>query len=54
MVTDQDAAALPRLTAIRNDWRAYAADYEAADELDAIITGLLARGTRNASGAPAG
>ncbi|WNI22981.1 TetR/AcrR family transcriptional regulator [Streptomyces sp. ITFR-16] len=54
MVTEQDAAQLPRLTAIKDDWRAYAADYEVADELDAIITGLLARGTRNASGAPAG
>lgn len=54
MVTEEDAAQLPRLTALRDDWRAYAADYEVADELDAVITGLLARGTRNASGAPAG
>lgn len=34
--------------------RAYAADYDVVDELDAIVTGLLARGTRSASGAPAG
>lgn len=46
--------ALPRLAAIRDDWRAHAADYEGADELDAIVTGLLLRGTRNASGGPAG
>ncbi|MFI6893469.1 TetR/AcrR family transcriptional regulator [Streptomyces sp. NPDC050256] len=54
MVTEDDAALLPRLTAIRDDWRAYAADYEVTEELDAIISGLLARGTRTASGAPAG
>ncbi|MFG2675750.1 TetR/AcrR family transcriptional regulator [Streptomyces sp. NPDC048445] len=54
MVTEADAAELPRLTAIKDDWRAYAADYDVVDELDAIITGLLARGTRSASGAPAG
>ncbi|MFJ2089902.1 hypothetical protein ACIOEW_11580 [Streptomyces sp. NPDC087901] len=54
MVTAEDAAELPRLTAIKDDWRAYATDYEVADELDAIITGLLDRGTRSASGAPAG
>lgn len=54
MVTGADAAELPRLTAIKDDWRAYAADYDVVDELDAIITGLLTRGTRSASGAPAG
>ncbi|WP_371776617.1 TetR/AcrR family transcriptional regulator [Streptomyces sp. NBC_01438] len=54
MVTEADAAELPRLTAIKDDWRAYVADYDVVDELDAIITGLLARGTRSASGAPAG
>ncbi|WP_371097862.1 TetR/AcrR family transcriptional regulator [Streptomyces sanglieri] len=45
MVTDQDTAALPRLAAIKDDWRAYAADYDVADELDAIIRGLLGRGS---------
>ncbi|WLQ56932.1 hypothetical protein [Streptomyces poriferorum] len=54
MVTEDDAALLPRLTAIRDDRRAYAAGYEVEAELDAIITGLPARGTRTASGAPAG
>lgn len=54
MVTEDDAALLPRLTAVRDDWRAYAAGYEVAAELDATITGLPARGTRTASGAPAG
>ncbi|MFG2601782.1 TetR/AcrR family transcriptional regulator [Streptomyces sp. NPDC048462] len=54
MVTEEDAAELPRLTEIKGDWRAYAADYDVVDELDAIITGLLTRGTRSASGAPAG
>ncbi|MEU8503538.1 hypothetical protein AB0C40_02180 [Streptomyces brevispora] len=54
MVTEADAAELPRLTAIKDDWRAYASDYDVVDELDAIITGLLTRGTRSASGAPAG
>ncbi|MYQ84138.1 TetR family transcriptional regulator [Streptomyces sp. SID4936] len=45
MVTEEDAATLPRLTAIKDDWRAYAADYEVADELDAIVQGLIDRGT---------
>lgn len=54
MVTEADAAELPRLTEIKDDWRAYAADYDVVGELDAIITGLLTRGTRSASGAPAG
>ncbi|MEV0782848.1 hypothetical protein AB0I52_07660 [Streptomyces sp. NPDC050423] len=54
VVTDADAAELPRLTAIKDDWRAYAAYYDVVDELDAIVTGLLTRGTRSASGAPAG
>ncbi|MFD7492024.1 TetR/AcrR family transcriptional regulator [Streptomyces sp. NPDC059832] len=45
MVTEEDAATLPRLAAIKDEWRAYAADYEAADELDAIIRGLIDRGT---------
>ncbi|MFE3946103.1 TetR/AcrR family transcriptional regulator [Streptomyces sp. NPDC059118] len=45
MVTAEDAATLPRLTAIKDDWRAYAADYEVADELDAIVQGLIDRGT---------
>lgn len=45
MVTEDDAATLPRLAAIKDDWRAYAADYDVADELDAIIRGLTARGT---------
>lgn len=43
MVTEQDAATLPRLAAIKDDWRAYAADYDVADELDAIIRGLIPR-----------
>lgn len=45
MVTEQDAEALPRLTAIKEHWREYAADYAVADELDAIIGGLIHRGT---------
>ncbi|MGC5361404.1 TetR/AcrR family transcriptional regulator [Streptomyces sp. DT24] len=45
MITEEDAAALPRLTEIKDRWREYAADYSVADELDAIITGLLLRGT---------
>ncbi|MET9659393.1 TetR/AcrR family transcriptional regulator [Streptomyces sp. NPDC006510] len=45
MVTEQDAATLPRLAALRDEWRTYAADYEVADELDAIIRGLIGRGT---------
>ncbi|MFE4333693.1 MULTISPECIES: TetR/AcrR family transcriptional regulator [unclassified Streptomyces] len=58
MITEEDAAALPRLTEVRDRWREYAADYEVAEELDAIIEGLISRGTRrppgtrNASGAP--
>lgn len=54
MVTEDDADLLPRLTAVRGDWRAYAAGYEVVAELDAIISGLLIRGTRTASGGPAG
>jgi hypothetical protein len=46
MVTEEDAEELPRLTAIKDQWRAYAADYSVADELDAIIEGLIRRGTR--------
>lgn len=45
MVTEEDAATLPRLAAIKDEWRAYAADYEVADELDAIVRGLIERGT---------
>jgi AcrR family transcriptional regulator len=45
MVTEQDAATLPRLVAIKDEWRAYAADYEVADELDAIVRGLIGRAT---------
>lgn len=45
MVTEEDAATLPRLTAIKDDWRAYAADYEVVDELDAIVQGLIDRRT---------
>ncbi|MFE3901900.1 TetR/AcrR family transcriptional regulator [Streptomyces sp. NPDC059153] len=58
MITEEDAAALPRLTEVRDRWREYAADYEVAEELDAIIEGLISRGTRrppgtrNAIGAP--
>lgn len=54
MVTEEDAAALPRLTAVKDRWREYAADYDVADELGAIIDGLISRGTRSASGAPPG
>ncbi|MFI9625350.1 TetR/AcrR family transcriptional regulator [Streptomyces sp. NPDC052042] len=46
MLTEEDAAALPRLTGIRDRWREYAADYEVAEELDAIVDGLLRLGTR--------
>ncbi|MEE1742004.1 helix-turn-helix domain-containing protein [Streptomyces sp. BE147] len=54
MVTAEDADTLPHLTAVKDRWREYAADYEVADELDAIIEGLISRGTRSASGAPPG
>ncbi|WP_327240679.1 TetR/AcrR family transcriptional regulator [Streptomyces sp. NBC_01318] len=46
MITEEDAEELPRLTEIKDRWRAYAADYTVADELDAIIEGLISRGTR--------
>ncbi|MER5359448.1 TetR/AcrR family transcriptional regulator [Streptomyces sp. NPDC002785] len=49
MITEEDAAALPRLTEVAERWREYAADYEVADELDAIIEGLISRGTSRGS-----
>ncbi|MCX5341471.1 hypothetical protein [Streptomyces atratus] len=45
MITEEDAAALPRLAEVKDRWREYAADYEVAKELDAIIEGLISRGT---------
>ncbi|MGV0100297.1 TetR/AcrR family transcriptional regulator [Streptomyces californicus] len=48
MVTEEDAAALPRLTEVKDRWREYAADYETVEELDAIVEGLIQRGTRGA------
>ncbi|MFE7051458.1 TetR/AcrR family transcriptional regulator [Streptomyces californicus] len=48
MVTEEDAAALPRLTEVKDRWREYAADYETVEELDAIVEGLIRRGTRGA------
>ncbi|MFH9606349.1 TetR/AcrR family transcriptional regulator [Streptomyces sp. NPDC017448] len=44
LITEADAAELPRLTAVKDRWREYAADYEAVEELDAIVEGLLRRG----------
>lgn len=41
MLSEDDAATLPRLTGIKDRWREYAADYRVAEELDAIIEGLL-------------
>ncbi|MEU3219874.1 TetR/AcrR family transcriptional regulator [Streptomyces sp. NPDC006971] len=41
MISEDDAATLPRLTALKDRWREYAADYRVAEELDAIIEGLL-------------
>ncbi|MFJ4963096.1 TetR/AcrR family transcriptional regulator [Streptomyces sp. NPDC088729] len=42
-LTPKDAAELPRLTAVKDRWRAYAADYEVAEEIDAVVAGLLTR-----------
>lgn len=47
MITEGDAAELPRLTEVKDRWREYAADYETVEELDAIVDGLLGRGTRD-------
>ncbi|MFD8821720.1 TetR family transcriptional regulator [Streptomyces sp. NPDC059605] len=52
MVTEEDAAELPRLVEIRDRWREYVADYEVVEELDAIVEGLLARGTAPGRNAP--
>ncbi|MFE1545036.1 TetR/AcrR family transcriptional regulator [Streptomyces microflavus] len=46
MITEKDTAELPRLTEVKEHWREYAADYETAAELDAIVEGLINRGTR--------
>ncbi|MEU3835455.1 TetR/AcrR family transcriptional regulator [Streptomyces microflavus] len=46
MITEKDTAELPRLTEVKQHWREYAADYETAAELDAIVEGLISRGTR--------
>ncbi|MER6639454.1 TetR/AcrR family transcriptional regulator [Streptomyces microflavus] len=46
MITEKDTAELPRLTEVKEHWREYAADYETAAELDAIVEGLIKRGTR--------
>ncbi|CAM5301749.1 hypothetical protein SFIMM107S_07030 [Streptomyces griseus] len=48
MITEEDAAELPRLTGVKDRWREYAADYETVEELDAIVDGLIRRGTRGA------
>ncbi|MFB7533516.1 TetR/AcrR family transcriptional regulator [Streptomyces sp. NPDC056178] len=45
MITEEDAATLPRLAAVRDRWREYSADSDTAEELDAIIEGLIGRGT---------
>ncbi|MFF9568192.1 TetR family transcriptional regulator [Streptomyces sp. NPDC014685] len=45
MVTEEDTDELPRLVELRDRWREYVADYEVVEELDAIVEGLLARGT---------
>ncbi|WP_406146573.1 TetR/AcrR family transcriptional regulator [Streptomyces sp. NBC_01012] len=47
MVTAEDAAELPRLTEVKDHWREYAAAYETVEELDAIVEGLIRRGTRD-------
>jgi AcrR family transcriptional regulator len=52
MVTEEDAAELPRLVEIRDRWREYVADYEVTEELDAIVEGLLARGAAPGRDAP--
>ncbi|MET7861110.1 helix-turn-helix domain-containing protein [Streptomyces sp. NPDC005318] len=49
MITEEDAKEWPRLTAIKDQWRTYAADYSVADELEAIIDGLISRGARGAT-----
>lgn len=46
MITEKDTAELPRLTEVKEHWREYAADYETAAELDAIVEGLISRGAR--------
>jgi len=46
MITGKDTAELPRLAEVKEHWREYAADYEVAAELDAIVEGLISRGTR--------
>ncbi|MDX2405062.1 TetR/AcrR family transcriptional regulator [Streptomyces microflavus] len=46
MITEKDTAELPRLTEVKEHWREYTADYETAAELDAIVEGLISRGTR--------
>ncbi|MFF9635157.1 TetR/AcrR family transcriptional regulator [Streptomyces bacillaris] len=46
MITEKDTAELPRLTGVKEHWREYAADYEVAAELDAIVEGLISRGAR--------
>ncbi|MFH8881510.1 TetR/AcrR family transcriptional regulator [Streptomyces californicus] len=48
MITEEDAAELPRLTEVKDRWREYAADYETVEELEAIVEGLIRRGTRGA------
>ncbi|XXZ50948.1 TetR/AcrR family transcriptional regulator [Streptomyces cavourensis] len=46
MITEKDTAELPRLTEVKEHWREYAADYEVAAELEAIVEGLISRGAR--------
>lgn len=43
MITEKDALELPRLAEVKEHWRKYAADYETAAELDAIVEGLISR-----------
>ncbi|MER8086974.1 hypothetical protein ACFVZR_18920 [Streptomyces sp. NPDC058316] len=45
MITEEDAAALPRLAAVKDRWREYSAASDTAEELDAIVEGLISRGT---------
>ncbi|MFB7953358.1 TetR/AcrR family transcriptional regulator [Streptomyces sp. NPDC056045] len=52
MVTEEDADELPRLVELRDRWRGYVSDYEVAEELDAIVGGLIARGTGPGRDAP--
>lgn len=52
LLGEADAAELPRLAVLADRWSAIDGAYDIAEQLDSVITGLLARGTRSASGAP--